>query len=222
MALRSLWEFIEKKLISKESTLNLFNQYRCLDENLDSPGAPSIRLRNLRNYFHSFSEMPSVLLVGEAAGPWGCRFSGVPFTGERQLFEKSVPFPGEQSSRKDPKYSIKKSPPYISTSAKIFWDVLKSHHPKFLVWDCIPFHPHMEGAPLSIRTPKNEEIKEFSELLNRIIEVVKPSQILAIGRTAEKALSKGSIYVRHPANGGAKRFREGMEKIFCSFSGKRT
>jgi hypothetical protein len=223
LVLRSLWEFIEKELISKESRPDLFNQYRSLDENLDLPDAPSIRRRNLRNYFHSYSEMPAVLLVGEAAGSWGCRFSGVPFTGERQLCENSLPFVGEQSSRSDPKYSIKKSSPYISTSAKIFWDVLKPYQRKFFVWDCVPFHPHEEGSSFSIRTPKMEEIEEFSKLLDKIIEVLKPSEILAIERTVQKALSflsRDSIYGRHPANGGAKRFREGMEKLFCSFTGK--
>jgi len=219
MVLHNLWAFIEKELFPKESRPDLFNQYRSLDENLDLSDAASVRQRNLRNYFESFSEKPSILLVGEAAGPWGCRFSGVPFTGEKQLFEKSVPFPGKQSSRDDPKYPTKKLPPFISTSAKIFWDVLKPYHPKFFVWDCVPFHPHVEGTALSIRTPKKEEIKEFSILLDKIIEVVKPVEILAIGRTAQNALSllsKDSIYVRHPANGGGKKFREGMERFFKS------
>jgi len=219
MILRELWEFIERELFSKESRPELFNQYRSVDENLDLLAAPSIRQKNLQNYFDSFSEMPSVLLVGEAAGPWGCRFSGVPFTGEGQLCQKLLPFPGERSSRDDPKYPTKKFPPFISTSAKIFWDVLKPYHPKFLVWDCVPFHPHLENAPLSIRTPKNAEIKEFSVFLNKIIEVIIPLEILAIGRKAQNALSflsKDSIYVRHPANGGGKKFREAMER-FLSF-----
>jgi hypothetical protein len=218
MVLRELWEFIEKELFPKESRPDLFNQYQSVHENLDLSDAASVRRRNLRNYFDSFSEKPPVLLVGEAAGPWGCRFSGVAFTGEKQLCENSVPFPGERSSRNNPEYPIRRSQPFISTSAKIFWDVLKPHHPKFFVWDCVPFHPHVEGALLSIRTPRKDEIKEFSEFLDKIIEVIKPAKILAIGRPAQNALSKDSIYVRHPANGGGKKFREGMERFFSSFS----
>ena len=159
MVLGELWEFFETELFLKESRPGLFNQYRSLDENIDLPNAPSIRQINFKNYIDSFSIKPTILAVGEAAGPWGCRFSGVPFTGEGQLCQKSLPFPGERSSRNDPKYPLKKFPPFISISSKIFWDVLKPFHPQFFVWDCIPYHPHKEGAPLSVRTPKKERYR---------------------------------------------------------------
>lgn len=102
MVLQELWEYLERGLFLEDSRRDLFNQYRAVDENVDLSNAHYIRQNNLKNYFCSFSEMPSFLLVGEAAGPWGCRFSGVPFTGERQLCQRLLPFLGERSSRDDP------------------------------------------------------------------------------------------------------------------------
>jgi uracil-DNA glycosylase len=179
MVLQELWEYLEQELFLEESRRDLFNQYRAVDENVDQSKAPFIRQKNLKNYFYSFSEIPSFLLVGEAAGPWGCRFSGVPFTGEGQLCQKLLPFPGERSSRDDPKYSLKKLPPFISSSAKLFWNILKPYHPKFFVWDLVPFHPHKKGVPLGVRTPRADEITKYSPSLSKVIEIINPVKTLA-------------------------------------------
>ncbi|MFA4936156.1 MAG: hypothetical protein WC568_10015, partial [Candidatus Methanoperedens sp.] len=89
-----LWSIFENKLFLFPTTEVLFNQYKQVNLDVDLPNAHEIRKQNLRNYLESFSEKPSILVVGEAAGPWGCRFSGVPFTGEKQLCMHNLPFSG--------------------------------------------------------------------------------------------------------------------------------
>jgi uracil-DNA glycosylase len=211
MVLQHLWELIEPKLRETASTSILFNQYKDEDPELDVPDAPVIRRENLRLYLASFQEKPRVLVVGEAAGPRGCRFSGVPFTGEKHICATTgFPFTGERSSRGNLR---------VSPTSKIFWREMRPRHPLFLAWDCVPFHPHKQGEPLSIRTPSLAEIRDQSKLLAEIVRALQPVRVVAIGRKAEKALRVQGInctYVRHPSQGGARRFAEGMSMAFSS------
>ena len=66
-----------------------FNQYRDADAALDRPGAAQVRLGSLAAYLRARPHS-SLLLVGEAAGYAGCRFSGIPSTSERCLPPGSV------------------------------------------------------------------------------------------------------------------------------------
>lgn len=218
MVLKDLWNLFEDELFPIESTTNLFNQYHDTDERVDLHNANELRKENLQNYLKSYSEKPLVIIVGEAAGPWGCRFSGVPFTGEKQLSDgDSLPFTGHRTSRDDPLLRVRKLPPYISQSAKIFWDTMKPFHPKFFVWDCVPFHPHYPEEIMSIRTPTSKELDSFSEILRNIKKIIDPTYILAIGRKAQEAFSRigeECKYIPHPSHGGANKFRTRVERFF--------
>lgn len=209
MLLSDIWGLFEERVFPIQSTKTLFNQYKNSDPSIDLPGASDIRKHNLRNYLKSFTERPTILIIGEAPGPWGCRFSGVPFTGEAQLCTSGdLPFMGRQSSV---------SGPYSEISAKIFWKVLARYHPKFFVWNCIPFHPHKPREQLSIRAPKGEEVSSYSDLLSELTTLIKPKHVLAVGRKAEFALKRigvSPIYVRHPSRGGAKEFATSMQRFF--------
>lgn len=212
MPLNDIWDLFQKRVFPIQSTEILFNQYKDSDPIVDLPNASNIRKQNLKNYLESFPERPYILVVGEAAGPWGCRFSGVPFTGEKQLCMHALPFQGHRSSKEKPLLETKKMPPYTSQSAETFWRVMKPYHPEFFVWDCVPFHPHDPDKILSIRSPKLEEVGFYSELLKEIIEIIKikPRHIVAVGRKAElglRLIGVRPIYVRHPSCGGAREFR---------------
>lgn len=188
---------------------SLFNQYNEKNYELDLPNADEIRKENLRNYLRSFSERPSIFVIGEAPGWRGCRFSGVPFTSEFQLCNGSLPFEGSQSS--------KNHSPYREGTATIFWEIMQIYHPHFLAWNCIPFHPHKPGGANTNRTPTTGEINRYLTLLSELIALVKPDQIVAIGKSAEHALERANIpssYIRHPSHGGKIEFKQGMEKIF--------
>lgn len=201
--------FEEKVFSASPKNSLLFNQYNDKNPEIDLPNADVIRRENLRSYLRSFSERPSVIVIGEAPGWRGCRFSGVPFTSEFQLCEDGLPFKGQQSSAKPS--------PYRESSATIFWKVMGNYHSRFLAWNCIPFHPHKPDNPLSNRTPTEEEILTHLTLLSDLVALLRPRQIVAIGRSAERALKKIDIsftYVRHPSHGGANAFKTGIEKLF--------
>jgi len=61
----------------------LANPYSVEEPGFDLCGGAGIRRRNLEIYLHRFLDStPAAILVGEAAGYQGCRFSGIAFTSE--------------------------------------------------------------------------------------------------------------------------------------------
>ena len=211
MQLKSLWDYFEQEIFNIESSDIFWNPYNGENPELDITNGYLIRRNNLKNYLHQFTEFPEYMLIGEAPGPWGCRFSGLAFTSERQLVEGSLPFTGEQSSTF--------TPPVVERSGTVLWGILKPYHPNFFVWNSIPFHPTDPGKPLSIRTPRKSELNQYSYILQGIIEIIKPRSLIAIGRKAEQSLEYlgfQCVYVRHPSRGGANEFRAEIAEIFSS------
>jgi hypothetical protein len=230
----SFWRSLEAILTAVPSSDTVFNQYRDRNDQVDVLDAAAIRTENLRRYMANAIETASILVVGEAAGPWGCRFSGVPFTSEKQLIDPCIlPFPlrGKRSSRAILTCHTKVSPPFTSRSAEIFWSVMKPYHSRFLVWDAFPFHPHEPHDFLTVRNPTQKEIKQFGEALLLIIKYMNPTHIVAVGKKAEEVLKtlkeKRRItthnkpeYVRHPSRGGEGKFKEKMESLFNKWETK--
>jgi len=211
------WVELSTILKSVVSTPKIFNQYRDYNEVVDLPEAANIRLNNLYNYMYAAAKTAKYLILGEAAGPWGCRFSGIPFTGEKQIIDPNFPYKGLPSSKTFPEINIKNKTPFISNSAKIFWEIMLPFHDKFIVWDVFPLHPHKENDILSVRTPSKEEVNLFKNALILIINYIKPAEIISIGRIASeqlKSIGIKSIYVRHPSMGGKKSFSFGINEIF--------
>lgn len=209
MIINDLWNLLEKKVFSIRSTNILFNQYRDKDLSVDLPNADKIRRGNLMSYLKCFSKRPSIVIVGEAPGPWGCRFSGVPFTSEAQLCNGILPFVGCQSSVRDS--------PYMEKTATIFWNIMLPYHPKFFIWNCIPFHPHNNSEILSIRNPTRDEVSMYSKLLSEILSLFKSQHVIAVGRKAELALNQTGVsctYVHHPSRGRTNDFIRDIKGIF--------
>jgi uracil-DNA glycosylase len=207
--LTAAWRQIEKRVFAAPSSNSLFNPYSEDHPDADRSGAHRIRRKNLRNYFDSFDAAPRILIVGEASGPWGCRFSGVPFTSERLLCSGELPFGGRQSSRHET--------PHVERTAGMFWDVMRTNHLRFLMWNAVPLHPHPPGEPFSLRRPTRSEVTQFLVVLEGLVSILNPAQIVAVGRIAEQAvhdLNREAAYVRHPSHGGMKEFAAGMQAVF--------
>ena len=205
---RKVWAAFERRLFPVPSSDRLFNLYRDRHPELDRPEAPAIRRRNLWRYLAAYETPPTVFLLAEAPGPWGCRFSGVPLTSEAQLLDPDFPLAGEASGRAER--------PHREYSARIYWRVMRPYFPRFFTWSTVPLHPHRPGAPLSIRTPTQREVRDWLPLVADLIEALKPAQVIAIGRKAEFALQSLGIpctYVRHPSQGGARLFEAGVRAL---------
>ncbi len=208
MPARAVWSLFEQHLFATPSTHELFNPYVDRRDELDRPDAPSSRRSNLKRYVDAYTTSPALFLLMEAPGPWGCRFSGIPVTSEAQLVDPDFPIDGDPTSLEEE--------PHNEYSANIFWRVLQPHFPRFFVWNSVPFHPHDEGAPLTIRTPRRSEVTAYGDLLTGLVDALQPDRLVAIGRKAEQAYKKlgmESTYVRHPSHGGAKKFEKGINEL---------
>ena len=206
--LTDVWDLFGTHVFPVPSSDEAFNPYRDRHDDLDVRDAPTIRRENLRAYLSAYDEAPPLFLLLEAPGPWGCRFSGVPVTSEAQLTDPSFPVDGEQTSREDE--------PHTEYSASIFWRVLQPYFPHFFVWNSLPLHPHDPGDPLTIRTPRRTEVREWQDLLTDLLATLDPDRVVGVGRKAERALDEAGAaptYVRHPSQGGAKKFEAGMHAI---------
>jgi uracil-DNA glycosylase len=212
MLLSDLWHFFEAVVfVLYESgamdrpTCNFYCEEL---PGIDRPGAAETRRKNLKVYVSSFAKRPSTLLLGEAPGWRGCRFSGIPFTSEALLTSGVLPFSGQQSSA---------SPrPYREASATIFWETMTPYHPGFLAWNCFPLHPHQPGRPLSNRPPARQEISDYAHIVGQLVDLLAPQTILAVGKSASATLDLlglSHFSVRHPAHGGAQEFKTDIERL---------
>ncbi len=205
---RELYDLLGDRLFDEPSDEGALNPWREVEEDLDRPDAIRLRRRNLRRYLGAVAGRPHLLLVGEAPGWRGCRFSGIPFTSEAQLERPDFPVTGVRTSLG--------GRPLSEISATIVWGSLLPLFPDFLLWNVFPFHPRPRGRPRANRRPRAGERRRFLPLLAEFVATAGAERVIAIGRTAEEALAGlgiSCLYVRHPSQGGAPRFRKAIASL---------
>lgn len=203
-----LLDVLQRVLLYDQSSDTLFNFYRDEVSEFDLPGGAQIRWYNLYNYVRAFQKRPEVLVVGEAPGFRGCRFSGIPFTSEKLLIEQQIPVQGKQSSTE--------SRPRSEATATVFWEVIVPFKESVFAWNTVPFHPHLPNDLTKNRPPTAQETKRFIKLLNALINALTPKRIIAVGNVAYYTLRNLRIHciqVRHPSYGGKKKFKTQISEI---------
>lgn len=215
-----------------QSTANVFNPWRDYAEGLDlCPGAPNIRTKQIERFLTERLPGASYLLVAEAIGYQGGRFTGVPLTSERIILGNHrdikasdilLGFQGKRTSNPDHK-GLKSTQKYLGLTeptATIIWgEILKSQVSprRIITWNTFPFHPfNLSKGALSNRTPTAAELEIGVHYVKLLLEMCPGIKVIAIGNHSAKTLGKGSIeniHVPHPANGGANRFRSSIKKI---------
>lgn len=186
-----------------------FNQYRDCDPSLDRPDGAQIRRHNLCRYLEAFAGA-SYVLVGEAAGYAGCRFSGIPFTGEVQIVgPEALPWTLGQGLRQS-----SYGEPWRERSGQMVWQALSDRR-DCVLWNAFPWHPYGQ-TPLSNRRPKRAEMDACTEVLKHFLTLYPRAEVCAIGRVSEQKLHQLGIearYVRHPAHGGKAAFVRGVAAL---------
>jgi len=156
---------------------------------------------------------PKFVLCGEAAGYLGCRHSGIAFTSERLLLNGEIPRISPMSHR-----LTNRPRPYSEPSATIVWRALYELgiEERTILWNALPMHPHKSRDEQSNRTPTSEEFEIGKRALQMLVREFPSAKVVAVGRKAEESLKTMDIraeYVRHPANGGATKFAQGLELL---------
>lgn len=154
------------------------NPYACHVPAHDRPGGAVIRRENLLRHLVG-RHQPALLLVGEAPSYRGCRFSGIAFTSERRLVP---PFAWSSTLPRG----------WTEPSATIVHRVLNALEieDRTMLWNIVPTHPSGDW-PLSNRTPTRAEINAGVEWLDRLIALVEPDVVVAIGKSAASKLQAG-------------------------------
>ena len=108
--------------------------------------------------------------------------------------------------------------PYSEPSATIVWEALYNLgiEERTILWNALPMRPHKSRDEQSNRTPTSEEFEIGERALQMLVREFPLAKVVAVGRKAEKSLKAMNIraeYVRHPANGGATKFAQGLELL---------
>ena len=206
----------------------LFNPWYNQDiENDRTPDAPIIRRNQFRAYLKERLQTAKYLFVAEALGYQGGHFTGIAMTSERILLGHQKPKygvgPNDVFCSVKPARTSKQSVNKLGMSeptATIMWGALKKlgiNPYETVLWNAVPWHPyHPEKGMLSNRTPTAKEMEKGIDHLRDFLKLFPGRTIIAVGRKCEECLNQtGNDYiaVRHPANGGAPKFRKQLSSI---------
>jgi len=189
----------------------LFNPWadRCPHESLADGVAG--RIQRLKSHLDCD---PSFILVGEAPGYQGCRYSGVAFTSERLLLEGRIPRIPAPTGR------LSTRPlPFSEPSATVVWRTLRElgMEDETVLWNALQMHPHHPKEPWSNRSPARAELALGTPALKLLRRAFPNATFVPVGKKAEAILRDADIraapYVRHPANGGATAFARGLRGV---------
>src|SRR6266853_646118 len=223
MSGQSIEKFLRR--LKKSPSGAVFNPWWQVDEENDiGPRAPGIRRKQLCAYLSERLGKVRFAVIGEALGYRGGHFSGIPMTSERLLLGRKTGIAPERIlSGITPQRTSKpqKCPDGFSEpTATIVWSTLlrlELSPQEFVLWNAFPWHsfdPHR--GMLSNRTPTRSEQSTGIPVLKAFLDLFPRHEVVALGRVAAvqlKDLGVSAYYVRHPASGGAKLFREQIGKI---------
>lgn len=192
----------------------LFNPWadQCIHDT--AINGPKQRLIRLAQHLDCQAKL---ILVGEAPGYQGCRYSGVGFTSERLLLEGVIPRVDRPAGRLTGRHI-----PFSERSATTVWKQLYALgvQETTILWNALQLHPYRDGSPWSNRTPTKAEFTMGHSAMQLLRQAFPQAKVVAIGRNAERLLADTGIVadaaVRHPANGGATDFALGLAKAIVA------
>ncbi len=201
-----------KKLKSYQQA-NVFNPYVDKCDIYDRFNAPQIRSQNLRKVLKMATTLDlDSLWVGRDLGYRGGRRTGLALIDENHMLEASKRWGVllQQAT---------KGEMVPERTAKNIWQVLDQLEGNVFMWNVFPFHPYENLKPFSNRSHTASERDAGLILLQELINLLAPKDIVAIGNDAFSALSKLNIRqtihkVRHPSYGGEMDFYRQMREIY--------
>ena len=212
----------------KKTPPGLFNPWYHRDKKHDlMPEAPDIRRRQLQTYLEERQQSAKYLFIAEALGYQGGHFTGIAMTSERILL-------GHQEKKYDvkPNHVFKSEKPARTSrpevnkkgmsepTATIMWGALIElgiDPYDVVLWNAVPWHPYntIKGL-LSNRTPLTGEMEAGLKHLETFLGIFSDAEVIAVGRKCEQSLTDlgvNHVGVRHPANGGAPKFRRQIKDL---------
>ncbi len=182
---------------------------------LVGPSGNGLRRGNMRLALTlALARGPDLLLVGEAPGYNGARRTGVPFTSERLLLSGVAPL-GQYGAAQGFVLATDDGRISAEPTATIVYRELAALGLFAVGWNAYPLHPHRPGNDQSNRPPRAAEVALGLPLLARVIALFPTVPAVAMGNTADRALTALGVphtKLRHPAQGGATIFAQGLRQ----------
>lgn len=185
-------------------------------EALWDAGTPegALRLANLRRYLHLVADADTAL-IAEAPGHRGATVTGVPFLSLRELTARPGPITGHLAGDGFA-LPVATAPAWEASSAVVWAALARWGRPLPVSWPVVPHHPFQARDRSTNRTPRQSEVREGLPVTLDLLAAFRIRRVVAVGRKAEAALAAAgvsAIPVRHPAQGGAARFTEGLLRL---------
>lgn len=204
-------QFVEE--LSRMHFANTFNPYsnRCIVH--DRVLAPVIRSETLR----AILEVAAVrgvdsIWLGRDLGYRGGRRTGLALTDDIHIDDHADRW---RVSAERPTIGDL----YRERTATVVWRVLSRIKLPVFLWNVFPLHPFKPGNPFSNRLHNNRERTAGIQILERLVVLLQPRRLVAIGSDAAcavRSLSTGrdSECVRHPSYGGQAVFVSRMSEVY--------
>lgn len=221
--MREIDRFIDYLQAGPREAAGVFNPWRDHDERDRAPRreTPALRRENMRAYLEARRQSARFMLLGEAPSHRGCRFTGIAFCSETELIHKR-----DLVARRALALTSRdaETRPQRERSAHVLWDEIEragAAH-EVVLWNAFPWHPHGADGVATNRKPRAREVVDGREALELLLACFSHElSIFAVGKVAESALllwpgRACSGYLRHPAQGGELKFRDGFRSLVAS------
>jgi hypothetical protein len=199
-------------LLSEVRLPAVFNPYVDCCTVYDRSDAPTRRKQNLRLFLEAALDAKiRTIWIARDLGYRGGRRTGVALTDDVHLDHASKFLGGVPLKR------ATRGPVIAERTAAVVWKVLSELDEPVFLWNVFPFHPHEPNDPFSNRCHTRDERDVALPILQALIEMLRPRQLVAIGRDAKLALrdiETPVATVRHPSYGGQSEFISGLHSLY--------
>lgn len=222
------------KRLQAFSAPQVFNPWKDYDERYDIHKRSSlIRRRQLSAYLEERIGKTKMLIIAEAVGYQGGRFTGIAMTCERMLLgfhptvSSTMVFSGVEPTRTSNGSSVfitkqtQREKGFNEPTDSVVWNAMLDANMdpyEVVLWNIFPFHPYKVDNGLTNRTPTKEELDQGWAYTSELMKLFPDAQILGVGQKSSQTLQDYGVNVqatlRHPANGGAGLYKQQF-KEFC-------
>ncbi len=192
---------------------NTFNPYsnRCPVHDLDD--APRRRSESLLSMLEVAAKTDvDSIWIGRDLGYRGGRRTGLALTDDIHIHAHAQRW-GVSVERPT------KGEAVAERTAAVIWSILSHIEAPVFLWNVFPLHPHETDDPFSNRSHNSRERRAGEELLFRLIRLLKPRRLIAIGNDAALTAYRLAdhhevIKARHPSYGGQTQFLTQVRELY--------